>query len=343
MPLNTAAFLSSARVSVIVPVFRVEAFLRHCVDSLLAQTYGNVEILLVDDGSPDGSPAICDEYAANHSQIRVIHKENGGLSSARLAGFREARGEYILFIDSDDYVLPTMVEELVNAMEGQGADLAMCSYSTKLGNVVSEHQLLYTSDVLEEEAITQNYILPLFGVSRGELNIPGFLVLRMMKRKLIQESFFVSENTYYKEDHVFDLEYAVQVSRVAVVNKPLYVYCYNGASLSNRYRPGKWKMYENLYRYYQHYLSRIQLAEPKERMANMLAGSMFASIDNAVLSGNFATFRQEVAGLFRFDPAAGILSHPWCYGLPYSYLISFTLLRLGMLRLLYHFRRFFLC
>ena len=91
-------------VSVIIPVYKVEPYLRQCVDSVLAQTYRNLEIILVDDGSPDGCPAICDEYAAKDARVRVIHKENGGLSDARNAGIRAATGEYLLFLDSDDYL-----------------------------------------------------------------------------------------------------------------------------------------------------------------------------------------------------------------------------------------------
>lgn len=91
-------------ISVIVPIYKVEAFLHRCVDSLLSQTYENLEIILVDDGSPDHCGAICDEYAAKDSRIRVIHKKNGGLSSARNAGLDIARGEYIAFLDSDDWI-----------------------------------------------------------------------------------------------------------------------------------------------------------------------------------------------------------------------------------------------
>ena len=89
--------------SVIIPIYKVEQYLRQCVDSVLAQTYTDVEIILVDDGSPDSCPAICDEYAKKDSRIKVIHKPNGGLSDARNAGLDMAQGEYVLFLDSDDW------------------------------------------------------------------------------------------------------------------------------------------------------------------------------------------------------------------------------------------------
>ena len=103
-------------ISVIVPVYNVQAYLQRCVDSILAQTYENLEVILVDDGSPDSCPEICDEYAKKDARVRVIHKENGGLSSARNAGLDIAQGEYIGFVDSDDYISPNMYESLLQRL-----------------------------------------------------------------------------------------------------------------------------------------------------------------------------------------------------------------------------------
>ena len=103
-------------VSVIVPVYRVENYLRTCIDSILAQTYSDLEVILVDDGSPDGCPAICDEYAKQDARVRVIHQKNAGLSAARNAGLDLCQGEYITFIDSDDFVHPRFVELLLKCL-----------------------------------------------------------------------------------------------------------------------------------------------------------------------------------------------------------------------------------
>ena len=97
-------------ISVIVPVYNVEKYLRRCVDSILGQTYSDFELLLVDDGSPDGCPQICDEYAARDSRVRVIHKPNGGLISARNAGILAARGDYVCIVDGDDRALGNMLQ-----------------------------------------------------------------------------------------------------------------------------------------------------------------------------------------------------------------------------------------
>lgn len=109
--------------SVIVPVYKVEAYLPRCVDSILAQSYQNLQVILVDDGSPDGCGNICEEYAARDSRVEVIHKKNGGLSSARNAGLDIARGEYIAFVDSDDWIEPNTYAEMLAMAEQEGVKL----------------------------------------------------------------------------------------------------------------------------------------------------------------------------------------------------------------------------
>lgn len=113
-------------ISVIVPVYKVEEYLRECVDSILAQTYTNLEIILVDDGSPDNCGKICDEYAKKDSRIKVIHQQNGGLSAARNTGLDIATGDYIGFVDSDDYIELNMFEELHNSIKEYNSDMSVC-------------------------------------------------------------------------------------------------------------------------------------------------------------------------------------------------------------------------
>ena len=114
--------------SIIVPVYKVENYLQKCIDSILAQTFTDFELILVDDGSPDNCPALCDAAAAKDARIRVLHQKNGGLSAARNAGLDVARGEWIGFVDSDDYIAPEMSEILYKAVQSTGADLALCDY-----------------------------------------------------------------------------------------------------------------------------------------------------------------------------------------------------------------------
>lgn len=114
-------------ISVIIPIYNVEKYLARCVDSIVNQTYKNLEIILVDDGSPDLCPQMCDDYAEKESRIKVVHKKNGGLSDARNAGMAVATGEYISFIDSDDYVSDDFFECLLDVMNKENSDIAECS------------------------------------------------------------------------------------------------------------------------------------------------------------------------------------------------------------------------
>ena len=120
----------SPKISVIVPVYKAESYLHRCVDSLLAQTFHDFEILLIDDGSPDESGKICDEYATKDNRVRVFHKENGGVSSARQCGIDNALGEYTIHADPDDWVEPTMLEELYTKAQADNADMVICDYYT---------------------------------------------------------------------------------------------------------------------------------------------------------------------------------------------------------------------
>lgn len=117
-----------AKISIIVPVYQVEKYIRQCIDSILAQTFTDFELILVDDGSKDNSGKICDEYAEKDKRIRVIHKENDGLSDARNKGLDNASGNYFMFVDSDDYIAPNMAECLYKKISEAKADIAACNY-----------------------------------------------------------------------------------------------------------------------------------------------------------------------------------------------------------------------
>lgn len=115
-------------VSIIIPIYKIEEFMKPCVDSVLKQTYKNLEIILVDDGSPDECPKICDEYAKKDNRINVIHKKNGGLSDARNVGMKQAAGKYLFLLDGDDLILPKTIEMLVENAEKNQAEISVCAF-----------------------------------------------------------------------------------------------------------------------------------------------------------------------------------------------------------------------
>lgn len=150
----------SKKISVIIPVYNVEKYLRRCVDSVIAQTYENLEVILVDDGSPDGCPQICDEYANKDSRIRVIHKKNGGLSSARNAALDSGlTGDYVTFVDSDDWIAKDYYKHGIELIEKTGADVLQVDYAIASDEIVSkEDPSVEKVEVLEGKDILQYYL-----------------------------------------------------------------------------------------------------------------------------------------------------------------------------------------
>ena len=156
-------------VSVIVPVYKAENFLRKCTDSILNQTMTDFELILVEDGSPDASGALCDAIATEDSRVRVIHKPNGGVSTARNMGMAQATGKYIAFADSDDWFAPDMLKTLVEAAETNGADSAGCAHFNVLesGESWAEKPAM-PAGIYEKDAIINGIVDPLVGDRLGK-------------------------------------------------------------------------------------------------------------------------------------------------------------------------------
>lgn len=150
--------------SVIVPVYKVEPYLDRCVESIVNQTYSNLEIILVDDGSPDDCPRMCDGWAEKDSRIRVIHKENGGVSDARNVGIALATGEYLAFVDSDDYIAENMYEILISAMHRTGAEIACSGTNIVKNGVETTVRSLQKKMCFSEELALREVLL------RGNVN-----------------------------------------------------------------------------------------------------------------------------------------------------------------------------
>ena len=326
-------------VSVIIPVFNTQEALSTCLESFGKQTFSDFEIILVDDGSTDNSPQICDVYASKHCNTRVIHQLNQGLSKARFTGFQQAYGRYLLFADSDDYVHPKMLEKMVDPLEKKDADLSFCAYSVRYTNKEKANYLPYqTTLLLGREQIIEEYIKPLIGKQKGEEKIPGFLWLRMMKRSLIEPVYFQPENEYYMEDHIFDLLYADHIKKIAIINEPLYTYCVREGSLSNRYRPGKLQMLQKLYQFYEKYLIDRNITNYQEQLDSFAMFAFFEAVDNAALSGNYRSYRKEISELskddMKVDRRVALTSTSSA-----MQKLTLTLCRLHLFRLLYILRK----
>ena len=228
-------------ISVVVPVYNVENYMRKCIDSLLNQTLSDIEIILVDDGATDTSPKICDEYAKEHSCIKVIHKQNGGLGSARNAGMKAARSKYIGFVDSDDYVSVKMYETLWNLAETNEADCAYCEFTRFWNDTVDIiPQLQKTIKVYSGKEILDSYLLDRVGCQPSEkedCTYGASVCLGIFRNDVIQRSKveFVSEREFMAEDMIFDIDFIPYCKKIVHTNEALYFYRFNPNSLTTRY------------------------------------------------------------------------------------------------------------
>lgn len=218
------------KISVIVPVYKAEAYLHRCVDSLLAQSFQHFEILLIDDGSPDRSGEICDEYARKDKRVRVFHKENGGVSSARNVGLDNAKGEWVTFVDSDDYVTDTYLNDF--GLKQCDAEIYLQGYQIfRKGK-----QDCYISFQVEHVKIIPFYECFWEGEFRVIINYPWGKLFNLSIIKKYALTFDVSIS--YGEDHLFVLSYLNHICRTAVSPTSSYNYvCDGNGSLSTRVVP----------------------------------------------------------------------------------------------------------
>lgn len=209
-------------ISVVVPIYKVEPYLERCVRSIVDQTYKNLEIILVDDGSPDGCPAICDAWAQKDGRIKVIHKENGGLSDARNAGMAAATGELISFIDSDDSIEPEFLEKLYRALMEHDADIAECavSYVDENENVLRKRDTAQAQEMGKLEALRR--LVMEDGVYQTVWN-------KLYRRHVaIDIPFAVGK---YNEDEFWTYQVLDRVNKLAIVQDPLYNYLQRSSSI----------------------------------------------------------------------------------------------------------------
>ena len=208
-------------ISVIVPVYKVEQYLNRCVDSILSQTYKNLEIILVDDGSPDGCPLICDELSEKYENIKVIHKANGGLSSARNVGMDVCKGRYISFIDSDDFIEKNFIARLYELIKKYDAELAMLTYqevtdASRNYSISSKQESVYRGENVEEAFLQ----LKIDSVCVGLYSANAIKNIRFMEGKT-------------SEDIPFNFEVFRHINTFVYAPECRYFYFYNTESISN--------------------------------------------------------------------------------------------------------------
>lgn len=234
---------NQTKVSVIVPVYNVEKYIHRCINSLLEQTLKDIEIILVDDESPDDSGKICDEYAKRHSNIKVIHKANGGLGYARNSGLEVAIGEFVGFIDSDDFIEPNMYEDLYCFAKNNHLDTVFSAgfkFYDK-GNIEEKPEVINIK-IWENNKIYEDFIPNIIGspptycsdVKYVMSVCRGIYSLKQIQKSNIK---FVSEREFLSEDILFNIEYLIKSRKIGMIPKCYYYYCCNDGSLTRSYRP----------------------------------------------------------------------------------------------------------
>lgn len=242
--------------TVIVPVYRVEKFLRTCLDSVVRQTLKNIEVIIVDDGSDDGSPAIAEEYARNFTNFTCIHKENGGLASARSAGLKIASGEYVAFLDSDDWVDDWAYETLYNiAIENDKPDIIMYRSHGESGSYHIPRTGCYNRDEIEKEILP--YLMPFFDTDGKPHSLRFSNCMKVYKRSfLIEAGVFYHEGILIMEDVLFSFDCIDRAQSFYYSDKELYHVTVNPNSLSrtpyNKNKTNSMLLISKYIREYQH-------------------------------------------------------------------------------------------
>ena len=227
------------QISIVVPVYKVEPYIHRCLDSILAQTFKDFELILVDDGSPDNCGAICDEYAEKDSRFHVIHKKNGGLSDARNAGldwvFSNSKSEWITFLDSDDWIHPKYLELLINAVKDSGSCISICGFINTTGEEQKDNEKSSSYELVDTETFfcehTLNAVIAWGKLYDKEL----FSDIRYPVGKLHEDEF-----TTYR--------LLFKTEKCAFVDRPLYYYYYNADSITkSEWHPKRLDVVEALF------------------------------------------------------------------------------------------------
>ncbi len=284
--------MSNVLVSIIVPVYNVEKYLNRCIESLVKQTYSEIEIILIDDGSTDTSGKLCDEWCQKDSRIKVVHKENAGLGMARNSGIEVAGGSFITFIDSDDYVAPYTIEKSLIAAIGKKADMVCYGMTKVSSNGVAEKRKPPMEIDFSGASITEQFLPDLVaedkvtGYSLGlSMNGTTFLV---RKSRIDQINWrFMSEREIISEDYYSLLYLYKNIRKVVVLPEIFYFYCENQQSLTRVYRKDRFEMNKVFYIKSLEAIEKLGYSqELKKRFAYPFINNSIASLKQLVKSND---------------------------------------------------------
>lgn len=297
-------------ISVIVPVYRARDFLQKCTDSILAQTFSDLELLLIDDGSPDDSGALCDRIAQTDPRVRVFHQENGGVSAARNLGLAQAAGTWLAFADADDWLPPDALQRMHEALTQAGADAAGGAHWRVEPDGRQEQEAgALPPGVYGPAEIRRGIVDRLLGERLGKPGevLNGFIWRFLFSRQIVQEKGMAFQGAYL-EDELFLLEYFCYAQKLAMVGEPVYYYLQNPQSVTRRYLPDYMQTFQSFLRAKEALAQRMALGEgvPLWRENSCWAGLLIA-IGNEFAASNAAPLaekRRRVRGLCQLPAMA---------------------------------------
>lgn len=224
-------------ISIIVPVYNVEKYLRPCLDSILSQTYTNWEAILVDDGSKDNSGMICDEYAQKDSRFIVVHKENAGVAQARITGFENSKGELITFVDADDYVASEYIEKLSAPIITYNVDMSACNhYDVHDTKMVSRPMLIGLFDN-PKDFIVNHYM---YDTSLKKQGMSRMLWAKMYRRKYVESGLQKGLGLWFGEDQVMVFDILYNITSFVQIPEPMYYYIQRDGQATKKYDLSLW-------------------------------------------------------------------------------------------------------
>lgn len=284
--------MKSELISVIVSAYNAENTIMKCINSILVQTYKLFELIIVDDGSNDKTLAIINEMKLKDERILVVHKENGGLTSAREKGFTLSNGEFICFIDSDDYIEEDYLKELHSFMN-KGTDIVIGSYYVENQGCITAKQ--FNSIHIDKKYFTDKFILPsiCYIKDMDEIQYPDFVWLRLYRKSIITKECFVSERICYTEDLFFQLNALRNATGVAISDKLVYHYVVTEQSLTQKYRNNKLQMVRNRLEMVKEYCYENHIYVPESRYIGLEYTSMLGCVYNARVSNDLSKFKFE--------------------------------------------------
>ena len=340
--------MSRPKISVIIPVYNVEKYLKRCVDSVIKQTFKDLEIILVDDGSKDGSGRICDEIKATDNRIKVIHQPNGGLGFARNSGLKIATGEYVSFLDSDDYLRLDTYEKLDETLKSTGAETCIFGFCRVKDGEIKFAQTNAIGGTYKGRDALYNIFLNVLGTEPSSYN--DFRILwqsscfSLYSLDLIRENdiSFPSEGDFvtFSEDVLYNFDYYSRATNVTVMNEAFYHYCLNPNTITTKYNENRFmlnvKLYQEQLRRAAGYIKDDDLLKKAEERMHR---TFLAAARNAVMYisafFSYKEGRQRIKDICDNPVLQKVLSfYPWKEN-PFKYRLFNYALNKHMLRFLY--------